>query len=123
MYKKLLITGYKLIILQLILLIVVSMLFGIFGTWHNIPSVILGGMAWIIPNVYFVAKVFKNKNNTDTSFIAKNFIIGEGIKLLLSIILIILIILLIPITKAAFLSGYIATIAAIFAMPFLIAKK
>lgn len=123
MYKQLLIAGYKLIILQLILLIVVGMLFGVLDTWNNFPSAILGGLAWIIPNIYFVFKVFKNKNNTDASSIAKNFIIGESVKLLLSVILIILIVLLIPITKIAFLSGYIAAIAATFAMPFLIAKK
>jgi len=123
MYKQLLITGYKLIILQLILLIAVSALFGIFGTWRNILSVTLGGMAWIIPNVYLVTRIFKNKSCTDASSITKNFIIGESIKLLLSMILIILIVLLIPITKVAFLSGYITAIAAIFAMPFLITKK
>lgn len=123
MYKRLLITGYKLIILQLILLIAVGILFGVLGTWNNFPSVILGGSAWIIPNIYFVLKVFKNKNNTDASSIAKNFMIGESIKLLLSVILIILIVLLIPITKIAFLGGYIATIVATFATPFLIAKK
>lgn len=123
MYKKLLIIGYKLIILQLILLIIVSVLFGIFDTWHNFLSVILGGMAWIIPNIYLVIRILKNKNNADMSSVTKDFIISECIKLLLSAILIILIVLLIPITKIAFLSGYIAVIIAAFAVPFLIVKK
>lgn len=122
MYQKLFATGIKLIILQLILLLIVSLLFGIFDAWYNIPSVILGGSAWVIPSWYFVVKVGKKDHGHSASAIIKSFAIGEGIKLLLSIILIIAIILLIPIVTIAFLSGYIAAITAALVLPFLMAK-
>jgi len=117
MFRHLLLTGYKLIILQLILLSIVAGVSVFVSDWRGFISVLLGGGAWIIPNIYFVRKLFKPKNARDAQTLLKDFFCGEGIKLLLSAGLIIFIMFLVSIKAGAFLSGYIATIAASFFMP------
>ncbi|CAL7963356.1 ATP synthase protein I [Gammaproteobacteria bacterium] len=117
MFRHLLLTGYKLIILQFILLSIVAGVSIFVSDWRGFISVLLGGGAWIVPSLYFVRKLFKS-NMRDAQVLLKDFLCGEGIKLLLSAGLIIFIVFFVSIKTGAFLSGYIATIAASFFMPF-----
>jgi ATP synthase protein I len=119
MLRNHLLAGYKLIILQLILLSIVIGIFGFANNWLGAFSSLLGGVAWIIPSLYFVRKLFNSKKNKDSQALAKAFIIGEGVKLLLSIGLAALTIIFLNVSTGAFLSGYTAAIAASFLMPFL----
>ena len=118
MFRYSLYIGYKLITLQLVLLGIVAGFFVFMSDWRGFISVLFGGSAWIIPSLYFVRKLFKPKNVRDAQALLKDFLCGEGIKLLLSAGLIILIIYFVSIKKGAFLSGYVTTIAASFFMPF-----
>lgn len=118
MFRHHLRIGYKLIILQLILLSIVAGIFVFIKDWTYFVSVLLGGSAWIIPNLYFVRKLFKPKTIRNSQDLLKDFFLGEGIKLLLSAGLIILIMLLFTVKPTAFLSGYIATVMAVFLPPF-----
>lgn len=123
MFRHHLIIGYKLIILQMLMVFVVASISVFISDWRGFVSVLLGGIAWVIPNLYFVHKLFKPKNIRDPQTLFKDFFLGEGIKLLFSAILIIFIIFLVPIKITGFLSGYIAAVAASFLMPFLKSKK
>ena len=112
--------GYKLIVLQLILLSVVA---GIFiSDWRGFASVLLGGSAWIIPSLYFVRRLFK-PGVYDARALLKGFFYGEGIKLLLSAGLVAFIAFFFSIKTGAFLSGYVATITASFFMPFWLSPR
>ena len=117
MFRHLLLTGYRLIILQLILLSIVAGVSIFISDWRGFISVLLGGGAWIVPSLYFVRKLFK-PNTRSAQTLLKDFLCGEGIKLLSSAGLIIFIVFFFSIKTGAFLSGYIATIAASFFMPF-----
>ena len=88
-------------------------------TWRGFVSVVLGGSAWIIPSMYFSHKLFNQKTILNLHALLKNFLLGEGVKLLLSAGLIILFIFIFPVQTKSFLVGYIATIAASFFMLFL----
>lgn len=109
--------------LQLFLLGIVALIAILTGPWHNAISVLLGGSAWIIPNLYFVRKLFKPKTTRDSHALLKDFFLGEGIKLLSSVGLIAIIVCFIPVKTMSFISGYIAAIAASFFMPLLFIKK
>ncbi|EKE00558.1 MAG: ATP synthase protein I [uncultured bacterium] len=117
MFRQLLLVGYRLIVLQLILLGIVAGVFVFINDWWGLVSVLLGGSSWILPSLYFVRKLFKPTTKRDSQNLLKDFLLGEGVKLLLSAGLITLIILFVPIQTGAFLCGYIAAIAASFFMP------
>jgi ATP synthase protein I len=118
MLQQYLAVGYRLIIAQLILLSVVAGFFIAADDRLGFISVLLGGSAWIIPSLYFVHKLFKARTNWNAQALLKAFLMGEGIKFLLSIGLIISIVLFVTIKTWAFLCGYIAVIAASLLMPF-----
>jgi F0F1-type ATP synthase assembly protein I len=117
MFRHLLMTGYKLIVLQLIFLSIVAGASVFISDRRGFISVLLGGSAWIVPSLYFVHKLFK-PGTRDAQTLLKDFLCCEGIKLLLSAGLITFIVFFISIKAGAFLSGYIATIAASFFVPF-----
>ena len=118
MLQKYLATGYKLIFTQLVLLAILALSILFIQGLLGFTSVLLGGCAWIIPNLYFVHKLFKNKTTLDAQTLLKSFFIAEGVKLLSSIGLIIVFVLFFNIETWAFLCGYIAAIAASFLVPF-----
>jgi ATP synthase protein I len=118
MFQNYLISGYKLIGLQLLLLSIVSGIFIFIHDWRGFFSALSGGSAWIIPNLYFIHKLFKPKTNRDPQALAKSFLWGEGMKLLLSAGLIIIIMWLFEVKTTAFILGYVAAIGAIFLTPF-----
>jgi ATP synthase protein I len=117
MFRNHLLTGYKLIIWQLILLSIVAVFFIYKNNWHSLTSAVLGGSAWILPSLYFVHRLFNSKKNKNAQDLAKAFVTGEGMKLLLSIGLVALSAAFLNIKTGAFLSGYVAAIMASFLMP------
>lgn len=117
MFRHHLAVGYKLIIAQLILLSIVAGISFFVGDWRSLFSVLLGGSAWIIPSLYFVRKLFKPKTIRDSQTLLKDFLLGEGVKLLLSFGLIVFILFFVSIKTPSFLSGYVAAITASFLMP------
>ncbi len=114
---------YRLIVLQLILLSIVTGIFAWINNWHDAVSVLLGGSAWAVPSLYFVRKFLKTKTIHDPQKMLNNFLLGEGIKLLLSAGLIILILLTVTVNSLGFLSGYITVIATTHLLPFLYKNK
>ena len=123
MLRNFLLAGYRLIIIQLILLGITAGVFAFVSGWHSSVSALLGGSAWIIPNLYFIRKLFKPKAKRTPQTMANDFFWGEGIKLLLSAGLIIIILLTFTIKVWGVLSGYVAAIATSFLLPLLYKTK
>jgi F0F1-type ATP synthase assembly protein I len=116
MLRNYFIMGRKLIALQLAMLGAVVLYFLIKHNWFSAYSALLGGVAWSLPTLYFIYRLFRSNSY-------KNFIFIEGIKLLFSISLIIFIVFFIHIDIISFIIGYIATISAAFFMPLLLIKN
>jgi|GEM_PF-1620054 ATP synthase protein I len=123
MFKHHLAIGYKLIITQLILLSIAAGVALFISDWRGFISVLLGGGAWIIPSLYFVHKLFKPETVRDLQALSKDFLLGEGVKLLLSAVLIVFILFFVSIKTLSFLSGYVAAITASFLMPFWVSSR
>jgi ATP synthase protein I len=84
-------------------------------------SLLLGGMAYCLPNYVFVRRVFNNATATAraaTQFLMA-FFLGETMKLFISAILFVLIVKYLPVTFPAVLGGYIAAIFAFFVGSFI----
>ena len=108
--------AYKLIYLQIA---VVVLLFCCFWVFKNIQagySVILGGLACVIPSIYFVRKLFSSYRRSPQK-IVMDFYVAEFIKLFLSAILLVLIFKFVPVKLVALVSGYIGAYLAIWLVP------
>jgi ATP synthase protein I len=112
--QKALLTIY----LQLIVILVFAMIWFFIKGLSGSVSAILGGIAWTIPNFYFIRKIFKASNGRTLHDVAKDFYLGEVIKLLMSGILIVLFVKMFAIVLPPFLSTYIGVVMTSFFMPF-----
>jgi F0F1-type ATP synthase assembly protein I len=92
---------------QLVLLGVVAAGFIFIKGWPGFTSVLLGGSAWFIPNLYFLGKIRQIRVTFDNQKMLKEFFYGELIKLLLSFSMVTVIFLVCNIDRISFLSGYI----------------
>jgi len=108
--------AYKLIYLQIA---VVLLLFFGFWLFKNIQagySAILGGLACVIPSIYFVRKLFSSYQRSPQKIVL-DFYVAEFIKLFLSSILLVLIFKFLPVKLVALVSGYIGAYLAIWLVP------
>ncbi len=99
-------------------IIVVLLLFFCFWIFKNIKagySVILGGLACVIPSIYFVRKVFSSDTRSPQKIVF-DFYLAEFIKLFLSAILLVLIFKFLPINLVPLVIGYIGGYLAIWLM-------
>ena len=80
------------------------------GGWLGFKSTLLGGSAWLIPNLYFLWKMPQIKSIFDNAKMLKHFFYSEALKLLLSFGMIILILLTCSLDRRIFLGGYAAMI-------------
>jgi ATP synthase protein I len=113
-YRK---QAYKLIILQNTVVIILGVICLIASGSRAAYSAILGGLACILPSIYFVRKFFSSRDRS-TAKIMFDFYLGEFLKLFLSAILLILIFKFIPVKLIALISGYILANLANWLMPF-----
>lgn len=104
-------TTYKILILQIIILASITLFFFVKFNLVAALSALMGGSAWIIPNLYFIHRLCKTKNQTKPpQQIIKDFYFGEFLKLLISAILVAIFAKFALIKLAPFLIGYIATV-------------
>lgn len=108
------------IYLQLCMMLVVALIWLTLRGFPSFFSAILGGIAWTIPNFYFIRKIFKTSNTKTLEDIAKDFYIGETVKLLMSGILIILFVKLFALALPAFLSAYVSVVMTSFFVPIMV---
>jgi F0F1-type ATP synthase assembly protein I len=120
-------SAYKLLYLQIILVLFVALISFIFHfSWRAGLSIILGGCAWIVPSFYFIYRVFKVKANakikTPLSMI-KDFYVGEVLKLLISAVFVIIFVKFNLVDVKPFLLGYIITVLSAGIFPLILLKK
>lgn len=99
-----------LFLLQFTLLSIVAIIFVLVNGWLGLKSTLLGGIAWIIPSLYFSWKLHKIKTLFDSKEMLKSFLWGEATKMLLSFMIIICFITLFTVDKPAFLSGFVSSV-------------
>lgn len=98
--------------LQFLLLGVIAVIFiffrGLIGFW----SILMGGVAWIVPNLYFIWRA--HKTLYDSQKMLSYFLLSELIKLTLSFVMIGLILSICAVDRVSFLVGYAAMIVTSF---------
>lgn len=81
-------------------------------------STLLGGLAWVIPNLYFAYKVFSNMRPDASNAIMKNFYLAEFNKLALTALLVVLIVKYVKIDVLFFFIGYMVVQISFWLTPF-----
>ena len=91
------------------IVILAAFILYITGSKTSSISIVLGGVVWFIPNLYFAYKVFPNTKTALTpQRIVRNFYRAEVIKLLLSALIFIVILKIFAVAMLPFLTGYAA---------------
>jgi F0F1-type ATP synthase assembly protein I len=116
MLKKVRNQAFKLIGLQVIVVVFIAVLFWIFGSWHAGWSSFLGGLAGVIPSCYFVWKFFANQKRQPMQ-IVKDFFVGEMVKIILGAVFLVLLVKFLPVLLLPLLIGYIGAYFAIWLIP------
>lgn len=76
--------AYKLLGIQLLTAVVITLLLLVFSGAETALSAFLGGLAYILPNAYFVRFAFRESGQQNPRKILYWFYVGEGGKLVLS---------------------------------------
>lgn len=79
----------KLFIAQIVLVVVLACAWGIIDQ-KVIPSILYGGVACILPNLYFAYRFFSRKHTRRPGQIVKSFYLGEFLKMIVSALIIVL---------------------------------
>lgn len=98
--------AYRLVGLQAIVIIVVALLWWIKGSGGGL-SVLLGGMACLLPSLYFACFLFDTTSLQAVKRFMINFYVGELIKLILNAGLVIITILYVPVSIVSFIIGFV----------------
>lgn len=102
--------AYRIVFLQLAGVIVLACLALILRDTRSSLSVLLGGLAYVIPNLIFVWRVFRFTGAKQMTLFIAAFFLGEAIKLVLSAILFLMIVKYLPVSLLSVLIGYIGAI-------------
>lgn len=111
---------FKIIYLQLGILLSVAVLWFFLKNTQTCYSALLGGLAWLLPSWFFIRKFFKRAETRSLQEITKDFFLSELIKFLLATALIILFLKIFPVNLVAFLSGFIGVVVASLLLPLFI---
>lgn len=128
---------YKILYLQLALIVVIAFLWGYFHDFKSAWSALCGGSAWFFPSLFFIwfgfkAHKVKVENEIPSStapepFLAskefaskllKKICFAEVGKIFFSVILVIIFIKLLPLALLPFLSGYGGAILTVWLLPY-----
>lgn len=102
-------TVAKILSYQVLIIMVVSLGF-VVGGWQKSLSSALGGLAALIPNLYFALRVAGSAEQ-DAKKILRSFYVGESVKLLLTVALFMLIFQIPNIEILPLMAGYIAALS------------
>ncbi len=104
--------AYHIVFLQLAGVVVLASLALIFHGVTSGFSVLMGGLAYVIPNLIFVWRVFRFVGARQMTLFMAAFFYGEAMKLILSAILFLVIVKYLPVSLLSVLVGYIGAIVA-----------
>lgn len=111
-------SAYKLLYFQLALVVLAALIFLFYQGFVSMWSVLLGGVAWMVPCFYFVRKCFIMRQSCTPQQLVKKFYLAELIKLVFSGLLVVLFVKFIPINVLPFLCGYGVAVLTIWLMPY-----
>jgi ATP synthase protein I len=90
-------------------LVLVALLTVVGGLWKGpliALSLVLGGIASVIPSAYFARRVFKRVDAREAKAIARQFFVGEAAKLALTVVLVLLFVMFFPVSLPPFFLGF-----------------
>lgn len=103
---------YRIIYWQLFLIIGLALILFLLQGLRSGISVLLGGLAYWLPTLLFVWRVFARAGARAAKQFIALFALGESIKLLLSGVLFVLIVTYLPVSLAAVLLGFVGAVFA-----------
>ena len=104
--------AYQLVLLQLFGVVILSACALIKVNLFTAQSILLGGLAYILPNLLFVWRVFRHTGANQMAKFMAAFFVGEMTKLFLSAILVLMIVKYLPVSLLSVLIGFIGAIVA-----------
>lgn len=102
--------AYQIVLYQLIGIVVLTVLAIPFGGLANSFSLLLGGLAYCLPNIVFVWRVFRYAGAHQMAQFMASFFVGEALKLILSAVLVVIIVKNMPVNLLSVLIGFIGAI-------------
>jgi ATP synthase protein I len=102
--------AYQIIYWQLILIMGLALVLFILQGIQSGVSALLGGLAYWLPTLLFVWRVFARTTARAAKQFLLMFVAGEGVKLLLSAVLFVLVIKYVPVKLSSVLIGFIGAV-------------
>lgn len=102
--------AYRIIKFQMAGVIVLTLLALLIQGTTSSYSVLFGGLAYVLPNLIFVWRVFKYASPSQMNQFMAAFFIGEMLKLVLAAILFLMIVKTLPVSLLSVLVGFIGAI-------------
>jgi len=104
--------AYHIVFLQLIVILCLAIIVLLTHGINSGLSVLAGGLAYGLPNLVFVWRVFRYSRTNEVAQFMTAFFLGEAIKLTLSAILFVLIVKYLAVSLLSVLVGFIGAIVA-----------
>jgi ATP synthase protein I len=111
--------AYLIIGLQISILLLSTVMCRFYYGQRTATSVALGGIAVILPTLYFAFKLFYKIQQKDSKTQLYHFYAGQTVKLLLSVGLSLIMLITLHAALIPFLMGFLLTQSSIFLLPFL----
>jgi len=102
--------AYRIVIFQLMGVMMLAFLALILRGTVSGFSVLAGGLAYVIPNLIFVWRVFRYARASEMTLFMAAFFIGEMLKLVLAAVLFLMIVKTLPVSLLSVLVGFAAAI-------------
>lgn len=102
--------AYHIVFMQLACVAIFALLALIVGGQQSGLSVLAGGLAYGLPNLLFVWRVFRYAGAKEMSLFMAAFMMGEMVKLFLSAILFLIIVKYLPVSLLSVLVGFVGAI-------------
>lgn len=115
--------AYQLVFLQLAVVAGFAFFISLIKDSHEGVSVLLGGLAYVLPNLLFVWRVFRYAGTAQMVQFLTAFFVGEMLKLILGAILFLVIVKYLPVSLLSVLAGYIGAIVAFWMVSFWLFSK
>lgn len=113
---------HKLFIAQIVLVLLLACGWG-FANQAVIPSILVGGVICIVPNLFFAHRFFSTKHRLRPAQILISFYVGELVKMLLSALLIVLAVMYLKMQLLPTVLSYFVANLAFWMAPAMVLKK
>jgi ATP synthase protein I len=115
--------AYQLVFWQFIIIVGLALILLLVQGIQSGLSVLLGGLAYVLPNFMFVWRVFARTSAQAARQFLIAFVVGESTKLILSAVLFVLIVKYLPVRLMPALGGYIAAIVGFWLVSFVFMSR